>query len=77
MIHDLKILDSYYDDITDGMKCFEVRFNDRNYKVGDRIQFLSEHGGGYRQHELYEITYIHSGLGMDKGYVILGLNLDI
>jgi hypothetical protein len=40
MTHCLKIFTSSYVDIAEGRKRFEIRFNDRGYKVGD-ILFLS------------------------------------
>lgn len=36
-IHMVKCLSIFYQDVIDGTKCFEVRKNDRNYKVGDAI----------------------------------------
>lgn len=38
-IHVLKIEEKYYIDILRGVKTFELRKNDRDYKVGDLIQF--------------------------------------
>ena len=43
--HDLKISPKYYRDIESNGKRFEVRFNDRNFKVGD-ILYLCEWAGG-------------------------------
>jgi len=37
MIHELKILPEYFDDIMNCKKRFEVRKNDRNYQVGDML----------------------------------------
>lgn len=37
MIHELKILPEYFNEIMYGRKKFEVRFNDRNFKVGDTL----------------------------------------
>lgn len=37
--HRLKVLIKYADAIMDGTKTFEVRKNDRNFKVGDKIAF--------------------------------------
>lgn len=37
MIHELKIEYQYFDAITEGKKTFEIRKNDRNYKVGDYL----------------------------------------
>ena len=33
--HELKIRDKHFQDILSGVKTCEIRFNDRDYKVGD------------------------------------------
>lgn len=35
--HDLKIIEPYYTQVLIGNKTFEIRKNDRNFKVGDTI----------------------------------------
>lgn len=40
IIHRLKILDIFADDILVGNKTFELRYNDRNYQKGDLIRFV-------------------------------------
>ncbi|SNA83259.1 ASCH domain protein (modular protein) [Flavobacterium psychrophilum] len=37
MTHELKILPQYFKDVMLGLKKFEIRFNDRNYQVGDTL----------------------------------------
>jgi ASC-1-like (ASCH) protein len=37
MTHDLKCFSEYYSAIKNRVKKFELRFNDRNYKVGDTL----------------------------------------
>ena len=39
--HRLKIESTYFDKVIDGSKRFEIRFNDRDYEVGD-ILILNE-----------------------------------
>lgn len=34
-VHELKLNTEYYDDVKKGLKTFEVRKNDRDFKVGD------------------------------------------
>ena len=34
-VHNLKIKPQYFKDVVSGIKTFEVRKNDRNFKVGD------------------------------------------
>ena len=37
MIHELKCSSSYFDAVWDGRKLFELRYNDRNFAVGDDL----------------------------------------
>lgn len=72
-VHELKIEDVYFDQINDGAKKFEVRYNDRGYQNGDHIIFLDTYGSNRFNSGLYEIIYIHSGLGMKEYFVVLGI----
>ena len=40
MLHKLKIKQCYLYHILEGIKTFEIRKNDRDFQVGDTIQFL-------------------------------------
>ncbi len=44
MTHHVKITPIHYEEIASGRKNFEIRFNDRNYKVGDIVE-LKEYLG--------------------------------
>ena len=44
-VHEIKIAASYYDDVTSGRKRFELRKNDRGYKVGDTLKMLEFEDG--------------------------------
>nr|DAT62222.1 MAG TPA: protein of unknown function (DUF3850) [Caudoviricetes sp.] len=85
MKHKLKILKQFADEIKQGNKYFEVRKNDRAYQKGDVIQFkaIEKHGDMEIEvehpinHVLYEITYVLSGWGIEKGYVVLGIKWKI
>ena len=46
--HDLKIRPKDYRDIESNGKRFEVRFNDRNFEVGDILNLCEWAGGGGR-----------------------------
>lgn len=79
-IHKIKLHENYVDAVLSGEKNFEVRNNDRGYQKSDRIQFTVVEGSlGLTaimqpfKDKLYEITYVHSGLGMDKNFVVLGI----
>jgi ASC-1-like (ASCH) protein len=89
MIHELKTLTKYFHAVVSGNKNFELRKNDRDFKVGD-ILMLKE----FNLQEKYEpvegekayfsgkkvlrqITYIFKditeSMGLSKDYVILGI----
>ena len=76
--HELKLSTHYWDAVTTGQKTFEVRYNDRGYQKGD-VLILREWGEGAYVSWGYErpwecrVTYVHSGLGMAPGYVVLGI----
>lgn len=73
-IHNLKIEDKYYIDILQHDKTWEIRYNDRDYKVGDLIRFWD------KEHNpcpyLFKITYIlYEGerFGLKEGYCIMSI----
>ncbi|MED1528777.1 RNA-binding protein [Bacillus pumilus] len=45
--HELKILPQYFWACKTGHKCFEIRKNDRDFKVGDLIQLREYKDGDY------------------------------
>lgn len=73
--HELKIDPAYFAAIQSGEKTFEVRFNDLGYPKGDLLELRERRNGHYFTSRRFErrITYVHSGLGMKEGYVVLGL----
>ena len=72
MNHELKIDKQYLDNLINGIKKSEIRLNDRDYQKGDTLEF-TEYGIGTRTNYVFEITHIHSGLGMEKNYAVLSL----
>ena len=74
-IHDLKILPKYFDDVESGKKPFEVRFNDRNFEVGDILCLREYDRGGYTGREVKKkVTYVLDNREYCKaGFVILGI----
>ncbi len=77
--HIIKLNEDYIQPVLSGEKNFEVRFNDRGYQKGDLIKFtaISRHCVPYIDEELekatFEITYVHSGLGLLESYVVFGI----
>ena len=77
-IHELKTLPEYFDPVFMGKKNFEIRQNDRDYKVGDYVE-LQEHdlNKGYTGRKLSrQITYIFKGgkYGLDSNFVCLAIS---
>jgi hypothetical protein len=79
MTHALKTWIQFYKDVENGSKTFELRRDDRPFKIGDTL-LLQEYNG---QHNLYTgkesvfiITYILRGattFGLTDGFCILGM----
>lgn len=74
--HCLKIDYQYFEDILSGRKNFEVRKNDRDFKIGEKL-LLKEYSEeiGYTGRELVAtIVYVLKDfVGLQHGYVVLGI----
>lgn len=79
MVHELKILSKYFEDALTGNKPFELRKNDRDYKVGDILALneVSDDKTKYTGNSLLcEVTYVldlKDWLADSEDYVILGI----
>lgn len=76
-VHELKTLNPFFEDVWSGLKDFEVRKNDRDYQIGDRLKLI-EYGEirDYRpRYVLKDVKYILKGgqFGLQSDFVILGL----
>lgn len=77
-IHELKISPKYFEDVKSGKKRFEIRKDDRDYKVGDLITLREYENGQYTGREIKNIPIRYILLdateyGLMDGYCILGL----
>ena len=75
-IHELKIKNRYWAEVCEGAKMFELRKNDRDFQVGDIIQFELVDANIDISDFKYRITYILKDVpeyGLDKDYCILGI----
>lgn len=75
--HQLKIQSKYFNDVVSGLKTFEIRKNDRNFKVGDilNLEEIQEDGGGWfytGENHHVKVTYI-TEYAQENGYVVLGI----
>ena len=78
MRHELKLNKIYFEKALNGKKPFEIRYNDRDYKVGDEI-VLKEWDDGYTGREISgKITYILNSafVGLARGYVAFTYEAD-
>ena len=82
--HKLKTDSEVFQAVVEGRKTFEIRFNDRDFKVGDELVLLETiHTGEQMKHGkplLYSgnelrktVSYVLSGYGLQDGWVILGI----
>ena len=84
-IHKLKTDTEVFQALVDGRRTFEIRFNDRNFKVGDELVLLEtiytleeqmKHGKPllFSCNVLRKtVSYVLSGYGLQAGWVILGI----
>lgn len=78
IVHDLKCWPEFFAAVRDGLKQFEVRKNDRDFRVGDTLRLwefdpkLNIHTGMYFHRR---VTYALTGgqFGVEEGHVVLGL----
>lgn len=76
--HELKTWKPYFMEIFMGKKKFEVRKNDRDFKVGDNL-ILKEYDNDKKEYTGREmstyINYILDGgqFGIEEGYVVMSI----
>ena len=86
--HDLKTWPEFYKDVETGAKRFELRKNDRDFKVGDtlvlrewdpaKLTVLPAEPGDYTGKAVrVKVTYMISGpkFGLEAGHCILGFKM--
>lgn len=78
--HDLKLAPQYYGFVCAGLKNFEIRKNDRDYRVGDTVTFYEwDPYNGYSGAKTRKVTicYVLKDVpeyGLADGYCIFGWN---
>jgi hypothetical protein len=80
MLHNLKTWPEFYTAIEAGEKTFDIRKDDRGFKVGDFLllfEYLSEEKTFTGRVQFVEVTYVLKGgqWGIVDGYVILGIKI--
>ena len=76
-VHQIRLAKSYFDDVANGIKTFELRKNDRDYKVGDMLEmmeFVEGKSTGRMVKAL--VTYmLEEYTGIEDGYCIMATKL--
>lgn len=76
-IHELKTWPQFYEDVASGKKTFEVRNNDRQFKVGDVLRLIEYNPDSsvYGVSSDYLVTYILPGgeFGISDEYVCMSI----
>ena len=78
MEHELKIYPQYFEDVISGKKKFEIRKNDRKYRVGDILILKEWDNIEYSGREARaEVIYLINDkfVGIQPGYVVMGIKL--
>ena len=77
MVHELKILPEYFEQVKNGNKTFEIRKDDRNYETLDYLYLREYWMGRYTGREaMKQVKYILKDCpdyGLKKGFVILAM----
>lgn len=76
-VHQIRIAKSYFDDVANGIKTFELRKNDRGYKKGDILEMM-EFADGKNTGRMVRVlvTYIlEDYTGIEDGYCIMATKL--
>lgn len=78
MIHEIKIQSKYYKKVLTGEKTFEIRFNDRNYAVGDILKLREIENNMYTGETIdvrimYMLKHADFPEGIPDGYVVFSI----
>mgnify|MGYP003016307113 CR=1 FL=1 len=76
--HKLKIQQKYFEPVIQGKKRFEIRKNDRNFKVGDIVvlEEIDENNAYTGDSFKTKITFI-TDYQQKNGYVVFGISREI
>lgn len=79
MVHKLKIEPEYFRQVISGKKTFEIRFNDRNYAVGDSLslcEYFPVTGRFSGNSAFVAVTSICDDIRFVKpGYVVMSIKV--
>ena len=77
MVHELKILPEYFEQVQNGNKTFELRHDDRGYETLDYLYLREFYQDRFTGREIMKrVTYILKDAepyGLKKDFVVLGM----
>lgn len=74
--HHLKILPEYFNPVRLGLKSFEIRNNDRDYRVGDTLLLKEYENGNFTGNMVKAIVTYITDYAQQPGYVVMAIELD-
>lgn len=74
-IHQLKIMPEYFKAIASKDKRFEIRKNDRDYKLGDSLLLREYNEDKYTGNEINAVITYMTDYAQKKGYVVMGIEV--
>lgn len=78
-VHELKTWSAYFEDVVDGKKTFEIRFDDRGFEVGDKLllrewlQRSEQYSGRNVMVEVLYMIELDEIIGGDNDYVVMSV----
>lgn len=74
-VHQIKLAAMFFDDVASGRKSFEIRKNDRGYKVGDILEMMEFKSGKETGRMIRaKVTYMmEEHTGIEEGYCVMGI----
>ncbi|WP_317944361.1 DUF3850 domain-containing protein [Sporosarcina saromensis] len=74
-IHRLKIMPEYFKAVASKAKRFEIRKNDRDYKIGDGLLLREFKDDDYTGNEINAVITYMTDYEQKKGYVVMGIEV--
>ena len=76
-VHEIRLAATYFDDVCSGKKSFELRKNDRHYKVGDILEMMEFKDGKNtgRMVRVLVTFLLEDYTGLEDGYCIMSIQV--
>lgn len=76
--HTIKTLKPFFDSVWSGDKRFEIRYNDRNYQVGDTLELVEQSGRELTGRKIIaKVTYSiwRPVFGLRVGWILMSIQV--